>query len=279
MKRRIPRGFTAVELLATIVSLGLLLAMLVLGCGLARDRSRRAQCFSNSHNVAIAFKYYEANTQSLPGWKNKYSPITVPVSWVLPLLPYLDRSDLADLWKEPATPTEIRLAYSNVKVLICPSVPPDMSTSTAALSYPVNCGRGTNTRACDGVFFDLTITAPPPPKVLLSDIKDGAAYTLMVGESLYTGPCHPDGEQATAISSSASPEDARTGGVGFIWVPDGGKVADQLSSGHGGGVVVSFCDGHQKFLRDNIDYVVYQHLMTPDSAAAGITGELRPEDF
>jgi prepilin-type processing-associated H-X9-DG protein len=279
MKRRIPRGFTAVELLATIVSLGLLLAMLVPGCGEARDNHYRAQCRSNQHNVAIAFKSYEANTQSLPGWKNNYAKMTVPVSWVPVLFPYLDRQDLADLWKKTATPDKKLLEISRMKVLICPSVPPDANTSTAALAYPVNCGRGTNTRACDGVFFDLTITNPPPPKVLLSDINDGSNCTLMIGESLYTGPWHPDGEQATAISPSASPEDARTGGVGFIWEAEGGKVTDQLSSRHSGGAVVSFCDGHQKFLRDNIDYVVYQHLMTPDSAAAGIAGELRPEDY
>ena len=51
------------------------------------------------------------------------------------------------------------------------------------------------------------------------------------------------------------------------------------SSRHPGGVVASFCDGHQQFLSEDIEYVVYQHLMTPDSAKAGVPGVLIEEDF
>jgi prepilin-type processing-associated H-X9-DG protein len=38
------------------------------------------------------------------------------------------------------------------------------------------------------------------------------------------------------------------------------------SSLHGGGVNAAFCDGGVRFLRDDIDYNVYQQLMTTDSA-------------
>ncbi len=43
------------------------------------------------------------------------------------------------------------------------------------------------------------------------------------------------------------------------------------SSRHGSGVVVSFCDGHQEFLRDDISVGTYDHIMTPDSALSGVT--------
>ncbi len=33
---------------------------------------------------------------------------------------------------------------------------------------------------------------------------------------------------------------------------------------HGGGVNVAFCDGHGGFIRDDIDYIVYQQLLTPN---------------
>jgi prepilin-type processing-associated H-X9-DG protein len=72
----------------------------------------------------------------------------------------------------------------------------------------------------------------------------------------------------------SQPTAAYKGGVGFIWVTGTGKVSDQLSSRHGGGAVVSFCDASQKFLRDDIDYLTFQHLMTPNSFAAGLTGAL-----
>jgi prepilin-type N-terminal cleavage/methylation domain-containing protein/prepilin-type processing-associated H-X9-DG protein len=48
------------------------------------------------------------------------------------------------------------------------------------------------------------------------------------------------------------------------------------SSRHGSGVVVSYCDGHQDFLRDDITYTVYEHLMTPDSSLSGIPGTFDP---
>ena len=34
--------------------------------------------------------------------------------------------------------------------------------------------------------------------------------------------------------------------------------------------MVSFCDGRQQFLSEEIDYLTYQHLMTPNSEAAGM---------
>ncbi|NUQ65169.1 MAG: DUF1559 domain-containing protein, partial [Pirellulales bacterium] len=39
------------------------------------------------------------------------------------------------------------------------------------------------------------------------------------------------------------------------------------SSRHPGGVVMSFCDGRQQFVSDSLDYLVYQHIMTPHGAA------------
>ena len=217
--------------------------------------------------------------QSLPGWKNKLGTLTVPVGWVPTLFPFLDRTDLSDLWKRSGNPSTALLGNSKLPVLICPSNPPDPSIATAPLAYPVNCGKGTNTKACDGVFFDQTITNPKPPMVLPSDMNDGASTTLLVGESLYAGPWHPDGTRATTMYPYSQPTAANRGGVGFIWVTGTGKVTDQISSRHGGGAVVSFCDGSQKFLRDDIDYVTFQHLMTPNSYEAGLAGALSQANY
>ncbi len=83
--------------------------------------------------------------------------------------------------------------------------------------------------------------------------------------------------------------------LGFVWVvPPGGKTSpdpgdtmnsqeringniNQLAdfdptiprfarpaSNHGGGANVAFCDGHGQYLRETIDYIVYQQLMTPN---------------
>ena len=50
------------------------------------------------------------------------------------------------------------------------------------------------------------------------------------------------------------------------------------SSGHPGGVVVSYGDGHVEFMNETIDHRVYLHLMTPHSATAKIPGVLDDAD-
>lgn len=47
----------------------------------------------------------------------------------------------------------------------------------------------------------------------------------------------------------------------------GSKVADQISSRHGGIIIVSYCDGHQEQMQAGIDLNVFKHLMTPNGAA------------
>ena len=66
--------------------------------------------------------------------------------------------------------------------------------------------------------------------------------------------------------------------LGFEWTcypyqPDGStarvpKLNDKVRSRHSGGVVVSFCDGHQQFLSDSVNINVYKQLMTPWGAHA-----------
>ena len=44
------------------------------------------------------------------------------------------------------------------------------------------------------------------------------------------------------------------------------------ASGHGGLVVMSFCDGHQQMVQETVDYNVYRHIMSPNSKKAKVTG-------
>ena len=259
MKRRISEGFTLFELVVLLIILGVLLASLSpFIASRARESAHRGQCMDNQRIIWGAFVGFNAMGQPLPGFRNKFHGTVT--SWVPPSLENLDRQDLAKLWKKAPAP-------SNLKMMVCPSNPPQKAGPTdTPLSYVVNTGKfGNPKRACDGVFFDKTL--PNQPVVSLINIKDGAAYTLILGERIGAGPWHDADAKIT--------EDT----VGFYWLADGKSVKSHLSSKHGDGAIVSFCDGHQHFLRDDIDYVVYQHLMTPDSAAAGIPGRLREEDY
>ncbi len=59
-------------------------------------------------------------------------------------------------------------------------------------------------------------------------------------------------------------------------------LSDKIRSRHPGGVVASFCDGHQQFLRDNTDINVFKHLMTswgggcPAGGTATLSGGFNP---
>jgi prepilin-type N-terminal cleavage/methylation domain-containing protein len=60
--------------------------------------------------------------------------------------------------------------------------------------------------------------------------------------------------------------------LGFDWSGlgnrAGAKVSDQIVSRHADLIIVSFCDGHQYTMRNDIDINTFRHMCTPDSAAA-----------
>jgi prepilin-type processing-associated H-X9-DG protein len=154
--------------------------------------------------------------------------------------------------------------------------------SDTPLSYVVNCGRpGDEDTLAHGVFHNHNVSGEPV-RVTLDELSkhDGTNYTLMGSENLQAG-FWADTEEAN---------------VGMVWLEkpercspinqcfDAGARPQDIqyarpSSRHPGGVIATFCDGHLQFLRENIDYQVYQHLMTPDSQAAGVTGTFDPSQL
>ena len=173
---------------------------------------------------------------------------------------------------------------------------PHTSGSMATLQVTSNIGD----TAENGVFHDAAgydrVNAKAP-KVRLSNINDGSGTTLMYAENI-----HKSYEPASSSSSApafgwVAGDYARTGypeqQLGFVWVVPssgtapvpGNTVNDQEAlnrnaqdavtfpaniprfarpaSAHSGGANVAFCDGHSEYLREDIDYIVYQQLMTP----------------
>ncbi|NLS92148.1 MAG: DUF1559 domain-containing protein [Planctomycetaceae bacterium] len=139
---------------------------------------------------------------------------------------------------------------------------------------------------------------------------DGSTNTLMLSENVQATDWIPRDYLNT---DPALQKNRRTPikefDCGFIWspteaVPEGGDPTSttpvthfainedlgfkgydvyhaRLSSRHPGVVIASFCDGHTQVLRENIDYSVYQHLMTPDgkNAVPPLTGVLDTASF
>lgn len=138
-------------------------------------------------------------------------------------------------------------------------------------------------------------TGPLPANVILpkitlnlSAIKDGAGQTVAFSENLQAVTYGlPAGYDPTTLAD----EERFRLAAGFQWYPTvtptalmqiNGNAKDPTlvtnpdmttfppqesarpSSFHAGGVNMGFVDGHVQFIPANIDYVVYQQLMTPD---------------
>jgi prepilin-type N-terminal cleavage/methylation domain-containing protein/prepilin-type processing-associated H-X9-DG protein len=223
------------------------------------------------------------------------------VSWIFVLLPDMDRNDLYRAYSRGGDrfgfiPTE------TMDVLICPSDAQD-SIGGAPTSYACNAGmpdrqitssisaNETGDIAANGLFHDLdpVFQRPTNGRKKLVQVSssivssnDGTTSTIMVGERVEAGSWAPDFEQlGTSIPGEnvvgmvwqndrpqpdgGLPEEARINGI----LPAPGEKFDDVnfvrpSSFHPGGVVVTFADGHTRFISDGMDYLVYVLLMTPN---------------
>jgi len=281
MVRQNRPGFTLVEAVVLIVLIGFLL-LLVPSCLYdGRVPARRASCMNNQHQLSLAIQQHDAAKMQLPGYVNRLAPDEggqpVACSWMVPLLPYLERSDLYRRWRS-GNPTGVYLKW-----LVCPSDPPeDVSAGNTPLSYVVNCGlRGDENGPAEGLFFNHDVEGRPV-KTSLDYVSqhDGTSTTLLVSENVQAGKWTDTGKADLGMVWHREPDECSPINA---CLDAGDRPQDvryaRPSSYHPGGVVVSFCDGHQQFLREDIDYQVYQHLMTPDSAAAGVAGELSVEAY
>ena len=267
-------GFTLVELLVVVTIIGMLIALLLPAVIGARESARRAKCTNNQHELALAMQQFEAAKKQFPGYANTFGSAQ-DLSWVAVLLPYMGRDDL---WRQYRTGFKPLVEIEQVQ---CPS---DSPPERVALSYVANCGRDDSTgdSPAAGVFFNHNAGVPVANRVRVSssELPDGAQQTLMLSENIQASQWVP-------LDIGGSPVEPLEIHVGMVWADgpgscglinlctDVGSVAPSIeyarpSSNHSGGVVVTYCDGHQDFLADDIEYGVYQNLMAPDSLGAGL---------
>ena len=141
-----------------------------------------------------------------------------------------------------------------------------------------------------GLFFDHTVAASLRTRVMLDKIPDGAQHTIMLSENIQA-------TQWATVNSAGAPRKPRQYDVGIVWwsenlaagpvVPGDGRLINderetatytnwrydgRPSSAHVGGAVVTFADGHSDFQSEDIDYSVYQSLMTPEISKAKTQG-------
>ena len=96
---RFRSGFTLVELLVVITIIGMLMSLLLPAVMSARAAGRRAQCMNNLHQVSLAMLSEVAAKRRFPASGNFSVPGTEHYhSWVVNLLAWLERADIAAEW-------------------------------------------------------------------------------------------------------------------------------------------------------------------------------------
>lgn len=147
------KGLTLRDLIAIVVIVVLFGAFLMLRNQQGRIQTRRTVCEFNMHNISEALASLEEANGQFPGYANVVNGKRA--SWVVPILPYLEREDLWRAW-ESAPPVELPLpagatdtmltpgkpnpwARARLHVLLCPSSV-NASIPVDGLSYVVNTG-------------------------------------------------------------------------------------------------------------------------------------------
>jgi hypothetical protein len=247
---------------------------------------------------------------SFPGSQMTTSGTTtsIPASWMVMILPSLDRMDIFEYWKTACTPsaTNTNPKPPTIKPLleigVCPNNKPADTSSGQWLAYRVNTGRyGMNSLTIkspasvssprtgtqvvsEGVCSDQFNKAAGPSngifRVGLSNLKDGAANTLLLAERSASSetlakPWEVTSKERQPQAYFGSAEDAN--GLGFNWAfmnnldpnKDQTNIPSKINSNHPGLVIVGFCDSHSRTLRSDCDRLVYMQLMAPYDSDAG----------
>jgi prepilin-type N-terminal cleavage/methylation domain-containing protein len=298
------RGFTLVELLVVIAIIGTLMGLLLPAVQSAREAGRRNSCMNNLSQLCKAALAHDSAKSVLPSWKQKFpnaAITTAYTTWTVPLLPHLERTDIYQAWEACSSlPLPSGLAVS-LELFQCPSSPPPGSPATA-MAYAANVGScqqltltstsGPQSKG-DGVLVDsIGVTGYyAAGRNSLDGISngDGTANTLLFAEkcgqviatkslwSLWnyalTDTLH---DWSSASTAWQIPIFGLPGSTYADTTVPTGKVINSATEAaigmyglpsalHPGGVLVGFCGGSARFLRDSVDPWVYTQLVTSDS--------------
>jgi prepilin-type N-terminal cleavage/methylation domain-containing protein len=140
--KRLPHGFTLVELLVVITIIGMLVGMLLPAINMAREVARRATCTSNLHQLSTACLGHAQKLNFFPsgGWGSSWVGFpdngagpSQPGGWIYQILPYMDQDYWHDLGKgaiPPDTTASATRVANPMKILYCP-------TRRSGDAYPV----------------------------------------------------------------------------------------------------------------------------------------------
>lgn len=242
------RDWIGRTLVAGIAAWLLILFLLLPGLSHPIEVSNRTQCKYNLKQLGLAMHNYHDACKMFPPAASG----TVPVSWRVVLLPYLDQASLYSRYDRKLAwdqAPNLALAGERIDVWICPSnYQPRDANGLYCAAYSMLTGPHT--------------VGGNPHGTRLRDIQDGASNTAMIVEACgaqiaWSEPRDVDIEQESI-------------GINFKGQRPGHSAS--LISGYHFGAHVLLVDGSVRWLPSNMDAETLQKLLKIDDAEI-------PDDF
>jgi prepilin-type N-terminal cleavage/methylation domain-containing protein len=301
------RGFTIVELLVVLTIIALLVGLALPAVNSAREASRLNACQATQMRLALAMSRIDSFDGVLPGWRNRFMlnpglthtyptspPTTVNflhASWAVMLLPQLGHIDIYERMKAKeywAPPIGSSYQGRLLPAFVCPS---GLSTSTSqayeysSVTYGVNVANNDST---DGALIDRVWSTRDQS---LDTIRsgDGLSSTFLIADAYYGPNAWPGGwgpawhvnlfDHRFPTNKYADARGLMLGLRSSVMTPvfnnptgaanNGAPVLALPRSAHPSGVVLAFCDGSTRFVRDTIERHVWAHICTSRSLFNG----------